>query len=429
MEKTENKNLLDLKDKILLVLLATVPIIGSFSTGLILCLFIFLSIYNLNYKQEWSSCVKTKIIGLIFILYFSYYAIHGLFFTNGISQHIHDLGKIFPIFIVGVFALIIRNNTFSFSYINISNMAVWGIYSTILLGLIFLFLEPNIIIFGEKLANKTGVVGRLEMGTGNPLPFATIFLTFALLSVLSIDKKNTFGKIQSLIAFLLAVSAIIIWNGSRGPILVIFALAPLVFWYLVGLSKHKGKKVYTLAIISIFLSILLLIYFISVSNIANLGYNVVSNMVNGIKQLFLEGEFDHSVSIRLTLYSASFKAFYSEPFLGYGIGNVFEAIKPHFPIGISFNYSHLHNMFLNHIVAGGLISLPFLFALVLSPLTVFRATKKKISRETVYMALIIALVICGTGMSNVLFFHDLLAGFFSILILLSIIALNNENRI
>ena len=152
-----------------------------------MCFFIFLSIYFLFQKNKQPSLKLFKKIGLIFILYFLYYSIHGTFFTINFSQHIHDLGKIVPIFIIGIFALTLQTTTFSLSYRSISNMAVWGIYLTTTLALIFLYFEPDVSLFGEKLANKTGVVGRLEMGTGNALPFATIFYNLCI-SVLSFNR-------------------------------------------------------------------------------------------------------------------------------------------------------------------------------------------------------------------------------------------------
>ena len=418
---------LNLKDQVLLVLFSIIPILGSLSLGIILCFFIFLSIYFLFQKNKKPSLKLFKKIGLIFTLYFLYYSIHGSFFTISFSQHIHDLGKIFPIFIVGIFALALQTTAFSLSYRNISNMAVWGIYLTTTLALIFLYFEPDVSLFGEKFVNKTGVGGRLEMGTGNALPFATIFITFAFLSCLSIDKKSLLEKVLSYLALIIALLVTIIWNGSRGPILVILAVLPLFLWYLSTLNTGKKKWFYPLFTAFLFLSVGLIIWiFYKINFNHTLGYNVVPNMINGIKQLFIDGEFDSSVGIRLTLYSASLNAFNSEPLFGFGIGNIFDAMLTFLPIGKSYNYSHLHNMFFNHIIAGGVLGLPFLFALVFSPLIILKTKEYKVSNEAIYTGLLIVFVIFGTGMSNVLFFHDLLAGFFSTLILLSAIALCND---
>jgi len=41
---------------------------------------------------------------------------------------------------------------------------------------------------------------------------------------------------------------------------------------------------------------------------------------------------------------------------------------------------------------------------------------------------LIVITIFGAGMSNVLFFHDLLAGFFSVLILIAAIASNKQDN-
>jgi len=431
MDYLKMQRSLNLKDQVFLVLFAIIPILGSLSLGLILCFMIFLSVYHLFKEKEHPPLILFKKIGIIFLLYFLYYSIHGSFFTINFSQHIHDLGKILPIFIIGIFALTLQKNTFSLSYSNISNAAVWAIYLTTALAFIFLYFQPDVSIFGEKLVFKTGVIGRLEMGTGNALPFATIFITLAFMTCLSMDKKSLLEKALSYLALIIALVVVILWNGSRGPILVLIPILPLLLWYLTKLSPRKKKWFYPLFGLSGFLIVGLLIWILHIFNLNNTaghaqGYSVVSNMINGIKQLFLDGKFDGSVGIRLVLYSASIKAFISEPLLGFGIGNIYDAVRNFLPIGKSYNYSHLHNMFLNHIVAGGVLGLPFLFALVFSPLIILKTKGHKVSNEAIYIGLLIIFVIFGTGMSNVLFFHDLLAGFFSTLILLSAIALCND---
>ena len=91
-------------------------------------------------------------------------------------------------------------------------------------------------------------------------------------------------------------------------------------------------------------------------------------------------------------------------------------------------YSHFHNLFLNHVIAGGLVGLPFLLMLATSPLLILWQKRDIISVNGIYFSLLIVIVIFGAGMSNVLFFHDLLAGFFSVLILIAAIASNAQDN-
>ena len=85
-------------------------------------------------------------------------------------------------------------------------------------------------------------------------------------------------------------------------------------------------------------------------------------------------------------------------------------------------------MFLNHLIAGGLVGLPFLCLLVTSPLIILWQKRDTISIDGIYLSLVITITIFGAGMSNVVFFHDLLAGFFSLLILIAAIASNKQDN-
>ena len=157
----------------------------------------------------------------------------------------------------------------------------------------------------------------------------------------------------------------------------------------------------------------------------NFGHNNTKNMVNGFKELTYSGYYDHSVSTRLALYQAGFQAFLVNPIFGYGIGNLFET-QYQFLSETQHKYSHFHNIFLNHVIAGGLVGLPFLFMLATSPLLILWQKRDIISINGIYLSFLIVIVIFGAGMSNVLFFHDLLAGFFSVLILIAAIASNKQ---
>ena len=159
----------------------------------------------------------------------------------------------------------------------------------------------------------------------------------------------------------------------------------------------------------------------------NFGHNMSKNMVNGLKELAYSGSHDESVNIRLTLYQAGFEAFFVKPIFGFGIGNLLEPIT-NFYLKLQLGYSHLHNMFLNHVIAGGLVGLPFLFMLATSPLLILWQKRDTISINGIYLSFLIVITIFGAGMSNVLFFHDLLAGFFSVLILIAAIASNKQDN-
>ena len=412
MEKSIN-----LKNLALLAPFLLIPIFGSLALGFILSVAIFLSFYFIIKKNQDNTPAPFKTIGVIFISYFTYYAVQGFFYSSNFSQHIHDIGKIFPILVIGILALLLKANTFKINYKMLSLVAVLSIYLTSVLALIFRFFPPDIFILGQSFSEKTGVLDRLEMGTGNALPFATIFITFAFLTCLGYDRKSIFEKIISFSALILGILIVGFWNASRGPLLVVAPLTFLMLWYL--FKNGQSEKTWRPIILGSTVVTLLAVTFIIMQGF---GHFNSQNMVNGLKELTSPGSYDASVNERLVLYEAGFKAFFVNPIFGFGIGNLLESVSQFFPKDVSFGHTHLHNIFLNHLIAGGLVGLPFLFMLATSPLLILWQKRNFITIDDIYLSLLIVITIFGAGMSNVLFFHDLLGGFFSILILIAAIA-------
>jgi len=418
MEKSIN-----LKDLTILVPFLLIPIFGSIALGFILCMAIFLSFYFIIKKGRDNTPTPFKTIGMIFISYFTYYAVQGFFYSSSFSQHIHDIGKIFPILVIGILALLLKTNTFKINYRVLSLVAVSSIYLTLVLALIFRYFSPDVIILGETFTGKTGVMGRLEMGTGNALPFGTIFITFTFLTCLTYERKSILEKIISFSALVLGVLMVGFWNASRGPLLLAAPLTFLMLWYL--FKNSKSKQTWRPLIQGLIVVTLLAISFLIMQNF---NHSMSKNMVNGLKELTFSGNHDSSVNIRLTLYQAGYEAFFVKPIFGFGIGNLSEAATQFLPKTGKFGYSHLHNMFLNHVIAGGLVGLLFLFMLATSPLLILWQKRDIISTNGIYLSFLIVITIFGAGMSNVLFFHDLLAGFFSVLILIAAIASNAQDN-
>ena len=423
VDKTKDmKKSINPKDLFLLVPFLLIPIFGSLALGFILSVAICLSFYFIIKKGRDNTHTLLKTIGVIFISYFTYFAVQGYFYSSSFSQHIHDIGKIFPILVIGILALLLKANTFKIDYKMLSLVAVLSIYLTSVLALIFRFFPPDIFILGQSFSEKTGVLDRLEMGTGNALPFATIFITFAFLTCLGYEKKSMFEKIISFSALILAILIVGFWNGSRGPLLLVAPLIFLMLWYLFKNSKSE-KTWHSLILGSIVITLLGISFII----MQNFGHNNTKNMVNGFKELTYSGYYDHSVNTRLALYQAGFQAFFVNPIFGYGIGNLVET-QYQFLSETQHKYSHFHNIFLNHVIAGGLVGLPFLFMLATSPLLILWQKRDIISINGIYLSFLIVITIFGAGMSNILFFHDLLSGFFLVLILIAAIASNTEDN-
>ena len=414
-----------LRDFTILVPFLLIPIFGSLALGFILSVAIFLSFYFITRRNRENTPILFKIIGGIFTSYFTYYAVQGYFYSSSFAQHIHDIGRIFPILVIGILALLLKTNTFNINYKMLSLVAVSSIYLTTILACIFRYLPFDVLIYGHHIiASKTGVMGRLEMGTGNALPFATIFITFSFLTCLGYEKKSSLEKIVSFSALILGILVVSFWNGSRGPLLLVAPLIFLMVWYL--FKNSKAEKAWRPLILGSTVITLLILCFIIMKIFE---HDMSTKMVNGLKELSYSGGHDTSVNLRLVLYQAGFEAFFVSPIFGFGIGNLLESVTQFLPKTREIpDYNHLHNMILNHVLAGGLLGLPFLFMLATSPLLILWQKRDIISINGIYLSFLIVIVIFGAGMSNVLFFHDLFAGFFSVLILIAAIASNTQDN-
>lgn len=408
----------------LLIPVLLIPILGSFALGCILIMAIFLNFYLVIKKNRNDASTPYRTLGLIFISYFAYYTGQGFFYSSNLTQHIHDIGKIVPILIIGILALFLKTDTFKVNYKILSLVATLSIYLTTILAFSFRYFSPDIIILGQTFTEKTGVLGRLEMGTGNALPFATIFITFAFLTCVGYERKSIFEKLISFAALILAIAVVGFWNLSRGPLLLVAPLTLLMLWYL--FKNSRSEKTWWPLILGFFIIILLPICFVILQGL--LGNHLSVHLVNGLQQLTFSGGYDNSVSIRLNLYQAGLQAFFVNPIFGFGIGNLLESIHQFLPKDTHLAYSHLHNMFLNHMIAGGVVGLLFLLLLTFSPILLLWQKRNIVSLNGIYLSLLIVITIFGAGMSNVLFFHDLLSGFFTVIILLAAIAANTEDN-
>ena len=229
-------------------------------------------------------------------------------------------------------------------------------------------------------------------------------------------------KIISFSALILGILVVGFWNLSRGPLLLVVPLTFLMLWYLY--KNSKSEKTWRPLILGGFVITLLAISFITMQVFE---HDLSNHLVNGLKELTFSGSHDESVNIRLTIYQAALDSFSIKPIFGYGIGNLSESTIQFLPEKFSFGYTHLHNMFLNHLIAGGLVGLALLFMLATSPLLILWQKRDIISINGIYFSFLIVIVIFGQGMSNVLLFHDLLAGFFSVLILIAAITSNKQD--
>jgi hypothetical protein len=114
---------------------------------------------------------------------------------------------------------------------------------------------------------------------------------------------------------------------------------------------------------------------------------------------------DGSIAQRLAMLEAGGQAFREAPWLGHGGQNRFAAARPYLPEGFP-DFSHLHNDFLTHAVAGGVPAVALLCLILAFPLLIaLRAP----TRDRLHTALLFSGAFTGTALVNNVLFVDISA--------------------
>ena len=282
---------------------------------------------------------------------------------------------------------------------------------TVGLACLILLMQPSWQILGRSITDISGVNGRLSLFVGNPLPFAGAFLTLGFISLLGWDERGAGSRVVGIAAMALAILIVVLWSQSRGATLAAIPLVGLAIWYMrpsrtVLLQGAALMVVVTVALISLFSD-------------ASIVSSALSRLSKGLSVLVGEGAgVDASTWQRLVMYRAGIAAWMESPIYGYGISQRFHAVLPYLPQDFGSRYTHLHNTFVTHAVAGGLIGIFFLLTLLLTPFATNRAGQashhfegRSCTRDSRYFAWLIFLSLVGIGMTGVILNQDVSANF------------------
>lgn len=184
---------------------------------------------------------------------------------------------------------------------------------------------------------------------------------------------------------------------TRGPFLIFGCL--LVLRLLSVFSQpdpwtHRLKHI----------TILVILYLLSIAAIAVQGnalqrYFVMSAFAEPIVPWVGADQGSYSLFERSSMVQAGWAAGWDAPVFGHGPQNRFEAVRPYLPTEFVKTYTHLHNDFITHFVAGGFVAVAFLTALLAFPLILARryTTQRSFRFE---IGLIFTLAFTGTALFN-----------------------------
>jgi len=409
----------------LLLSFALAPLFGSLTLIITVYLLAISCFYFKTNDKDPQGEKPFIMLGWLLIAYFIGFVILETFHAPNVITQIKELGKIFPIFVVGVFALSINRTQYTFNYNSIGEAAVIGIYITVLIAFSLSIVGSYSHAFLKPLILEVGVESKLTMGSGNSIVFGTMLTTVSFLTLLGVAKKNVISQIITYGAFCLGLLTVVLWNMQRGPIVASVPLVLLALWYIIFPSTYKFSKKIKKFVISVLILMIIIFLFAFYTDIFD-------SQFQGLKTVLTGKNYDLSVTERLIMYSAVWDAILHKPLFGYGIVNRFLALTPY--LGsfdghkLTYGYSHVHNIFLNHLISAGLLGLFLLVMLILSPIIDLYQRGIKISCEAYYLALVIIISITFNGLTNIVIMHDLMGHFFGILILISGIAHYNSQK-
>ncbi|MEM6886668.1 MAG: O-antigen ligase family protein [Pseudomonadota bacterium] len=261
---------------------------------------------------------------------------------------------------------------------------------------------------------------RPELLMKNPLNLGpTLLMPLLICTFWSFARSIVWQAIGALALFLgtMTVSSVL---EARGTLLVLAVVMVARLFWVVFSPRPKGTKFrdgLLIAVPLILAGMATVIFNDKLERLAPeaFGLQVVSPaQASGVivpdqEQTFVAGILpsDKSTNERLWMLQAGWKAFLDNPWLGYGAQNRFHGIRPYLPEGFP-TYSHLHNDFLTHAIAGGVPAVLFLVVLLGFPILVsLRALRRR--GDAFQLAVLCSAAFTGTALVNNVLFVDISA--------------------
>ncbi|WP_428087789.1 O-antigen ligase family protein [Candidatus Thioglobus sp.] len=238
-------------------------------------------------------------------------------------------------------------------------------------------------------------------GSINANPYGIIAAILTLFSIIRISKENLINKIITLVVFMSGL-LVTLSSGTRTAWIVLFIGILLYLWIAYLNKDFKGY----LKFFAMFVLIgLLLNSFAKFPNMENRILSVKQQVISWISSK----DVTSSVAVRMEMWEASIKQIVQQPFLtGLGYRNGINAvIAKHADAKAQpqiARYNHVHNTYLNHLLAEGVLGLIAILALLFMPLRLFIANIKSLDRQYyASMGVILIVSFAVFGFSNKLF--------------------------
>jgi len=389
------------------------PLFGPFSelfSATLIAVLIAVGVYSGQYRRQLD---PLKLLGIIFIGYFTTLLLAGLFNDASLWQTLEALAPASPVLLLGLTAFFGDPKWLKVNPKYMGSIATISVLVMYIGALILWQFQIDWQVLGKGLLRHSSVNGRLRLFAGNALPFGAIMVTLCGLCVMGWWQKSSAGKVISLAAVIIGAGIIALWTEARGPFLTFgLLLIPIMFgvWAYLRMASRSQRILLGVAVIAFATAVMLL----------PATERAFARLFDGLNTLKTGKSFDISTYYRLIMYKAAVEAFGDSWLWGHGPYARFSAIVAYFPPDANFAYTHAHNVFLNHAVTAGLFGICALLAVVLAPFALAWRYAKVQRPTALYLTSVLTLSMIGCGMSNVLLFHDLIAYFFATLSVIAV---------
>lgn len=395
-----------------LVLLALVisPAHGGLALVMVLLLTLGLGV-RFALRRDPAELSWDWLVAAPLLCYFVYFYANGAILGQSVEATFASMKGNLPLVLLGLCALFMPKPTGRVGADHVGFFARRAVLLTGVAALAVYSIAQWAPGWGQGIVEEAwsgGVGGRLQMYSRNPLMFASMYLAVSFLSLLGWRDMPPFERSVALAALATGLLVIMFWAQARGAMLVAVPLTVLALWYV----RPNPVR--------------LLVPMFAVAMAAGLAYGLDEGLRNkvdsdvgrlwvGLESLSASGvNEDASVSIRLNMYRFGLEAAAESPWWGHGYQNRFEVVRSSMP---GVEAGHLHNGFLNHLVAGGIPGLVlFCWVLVLPLLLIRRA--QSVSSDMRYGATTGFIVMAGTACSTEVLGHYVHSTFYGLLFLL-----------
>ncbi|MBX3596992.1 MAG: O-antigen ligase family protein [Rhizobiaceae bacterium] len=380
-----------------LLCFAVPPALGSvvsflFNGGGLGCLY-----YALRGKIELAATREVRVLSILFLLFVSANLLAAV--VNGSAQ-----SKPAELLALITFALF----PFSYAYWSISRKeeivasAVWG--AAIACVSAFIFALVQIALFPRD---------RVEGGAGNPLVFATVIVVAICVVCCGILLMNTRYRRVLAGAAICGAMALIL-SQSRSPMAILAVNLVVLFAVFGRMGRLRRLWVPIVAVLLI------------AGTVISTGVQVpyVSSRFEQISEDWQEitdkGDYSSSSGIRLAIWEIGIDMWKESPWFGHGRRFAAEEMNRRLLAdhGIDKSFTHFHNFVLQALVQSGAVGLIGLIAMFgYAAFLAIRTISTSMNHEQRFGAalmLVALLTYAGTGMTNIMFGHDILDAVFMV---------------